>query len=66
MELPVTYDPRRGAIVELPDRCPLCDAICGFSYDVHMVLVHPDTRPALAAMRAHVTAAKKPARKRTR
>lgn len=49
----VTYDPKRGAVVENPTVCPLCASVVGSSYDVHMTLVHPETRPAIAAMRAH-------------
>ena len=52
-EFPVTFDPKRGALVDLPTVCPLCASYVGNAYDVHMVMAHPDTRPAIAAMRAH-------------
>lgn len=44
-EFPVTFDPKRGALVDLPTVCPLCASHIGPSYDVHMVMAHPETRP---------------------
>jgi hypothetical protein len=44
-EFPVTFDPKRGALVDLPTVCPLCASHVGPSYDVHMVMAHPETRP---------------------
>lgn len=62
----VTYDPKRGALVEIPTVCPLCASNVGNSFDVHMVLAHPETRPALAAMREHREESAKKSKKRRR
>lgn len=43
-EFPVVFDPKKGAIVDLPTVCPLCRVWIGPSYDVHMVMAHPETR----------------------
>lgn len=34
-----------GARVPVPDVCEICDEYVRETYDVHMVLVHPETRP---------------------
>jgi hypothetical protein len=44
-EFPVTFHPYQGAIVDMPTVCPLCASGVGPSYDIHMVLAHPETRP---------------------
>jgi hypothetical protein len=33
--------------------CDICGVYVGSSYDVHAALIHPDTRPAILAMREH-------------
>lgn len=62
-EFPVTFDPKRGAIVALPTECPICHAGVGQSYDVHMVMAHPETRPSY---RPHLDNETKPKKKKRR
>ena len=59
----VTYDPKKGALVDLPTECPLCRVWVGPSYDVHMIMAHPETRPHYAERQAEAAAAK-PKKKR--
>ena len=29
----------------IPETCDICGAYTGISWDIHMILIHPETRP---------------------
>lgn len=35
----------QGIKVDIPEDCEICGLHTGIHYDVHMVLIHPETRP---------------------